>query len=216
MKGVSVGSFQACALHQSGKLACWGSAFGGGLDHPAGVFTSVAVGNRPCALDTAGKAHCWGKKSAELKGAFVALAAGDAHSCGLRADGSLRCIEADGFLAGRSDPTPPAALRMRALFAGYEHMCGLDAAGKAHCWGRDVQGETSAPSDVVFDRLGLREKRSCGLTRAGAIRCWGGSPAAAPKGPFVDVALIGNTASDRPAYVCGIRKSDASVACWAY
>jgi hypothetical protein len=212
---IDVGGFQACGVQAGKQIRCWGSVFRA-ASAPEGPFERVVVGHHPCALDSSGRAVCWGGDGS-LSGQFVQLAAGSSHTCGLRADGSIQCVVGDEFLAGRTDATPPRAGSVVSLAAGYEHFCGLDAAGGARCWGRDVHGETRPPRDQRFAKLALGEKRSCGLERSGVISCWGASPAAAPAGPFVDLAITGDTDPEHdPAYVCGIAERDRSVQCWRY
>jgi alpha-tubulin suppressor-like RCC1 family protein len=139
---ITPGEDFTCALTTAGVAYCWGSDLAGKLGNggtavdaqsPTTVDTSPIVGNK----------------------AFVQLAAGRLHACGLTADGVAYCWGSDdsGQLGngGASVATQsPSAVDVGPiagskafiqLTAGGDHTCGLGADGAAYCWGWDNRGQ---------------------------------------------------------------------------
>ena len=136
-------------------------------------------------------------------GPMARIAVGDAHSCGLRTDGSIACwglmregwpdgggwtavtsgtnfscgLRGDGAVAcwgdGSHGKTDPPDGRFVQVAAGKQHACALDADGAAACWGWDAQGRASPPGGAVFTAIDVGDTHSCGLTAAGDLLCWG-------------------------------------------
>ncbi len=124
---------------------------------------------------------------------FVAVSAGDLHSCGLTANGSPWCWGGDqADQLGDSTQTNSVqpvlvlgGLHFAQLSSGYAHNCGLTAASTAFCWGDNVSGELgdgttnhrSSPVAVaggkLFTSISSGQDHTCGLTAAGAAWCWG-------------------------------------------
>ena len=79
----------------------------------------------------------------------MAIAAGRAHTCALRADGTVGCwgdnIEGqlgDGTTTNRSTPVTVSGLaNVVAVAAGNHHTCALRADGTVRCWGSNSAGE---------------------------------------------------------------------------
>ena len=68
------------------------------------------------------------------------ISAGDAHTCGVRTDGSVDCWGNDRY--GR---TRAPGGEFRAVSAGGYHTCGLRANGIVECWGNDELGQLQVP-----------------------------------------------------------------------
>ena len=81
---------------------------------------------------------------------FIAVRAGDYHTCGVTAAGAAYCWGnngdgelGDGTTTSRSTPGLVAAdVNFAAVSAaGQDHTCGLTAAGAAYCWGDNAFGQ---------------------------------------------------------------------------
>lgn len=182
-------------------------------------WARVSVGGTSvCALTVAGEAYCWGDNwfaqlgsgarrrytiryspGAVVGGhAFVDIAVGYFHACGLKASGEVYCWgdNPSGQLGiGHNSEEPfPSPQRVstsrafRSVDAGDKHSCGLDTDGVAFCWGNNIHGQigdgtmgirerrpspTLVDTDLVFETLALGASHTCGLTPEGAAYCWG-------------------------------------------
>ena len=89
-------------------------------------------------------------------------------------------------------PPRPALSNPVQVSAGMYHTCALDSTG-VHCWGRDVDGESSpsplvAPTQVVAGHIAAM---SCALA-AGEVVCWGSSAGAVRQVPtLISPSAIG-------------------------
>jgi hypothetical protein len=127
---------------------------------------------------------CWGDNT---KGQatppdvyFVALTAGDAHTCGRTADHRILCWGDNerGQLAVPALDLDPED--MEAPFeAGGNTTCVLDAEDQLRCWGDDAHGQASPPAvDPPFSRhgaaLSVSRTRTCALLQdSRKLHCWG-------------------------------------------
>ena len=131
------------------------------------------------------------------------VAAGGAHSCGLRVDGSVVCWGDREF--GQLS-APPG--RFAEVAGGGAHSCGLRAGGSVVCWGNDEFGQLDVPSGA-FAAVSVGGAHSCGLRTDGSASCWGNDEfgqSSPPSGRFAEVAGGG-------AHSCGLR-AEGSVVCW--
>ena len=134
---------------------------------------------------------------------YVAVSAGNAHTCALRADGTITCWGSDAL--GQADA--PVG-RFSAVSAGGNHTCGLRIDNTIACWGHDAFGQADAPVGR-FSAVSAGGNHTCGLRIDNTIACWGWhehGQTDAPAGQFRAVAA-GRSHS------CGLR-TDASIACW--
>lgn len=172
---VSINSYGACAVLQTGALKCWGYYLGGGdLDAystvpvdvlPAGAASSVGVGYQHRCIHTAtAAAACWGE--------------GDRGEIG------------DGALVARTVPTSVADLAVGhvvEIATGVGHACALLPSDEVRCWGGGLLGQLghgrpsvrSVPIDVRIQdgepvmKMALGSMHACAVTVSGGMQCWG-------------------------------------------
>ena len=115
----------------------------------------------------------WGSQvvGVDLSADFVAVAAGDYHSLGLKSDGSIVAWGANG--AGQCNvPAPNAGFV--ALAAGHYHTLGLKADGSIVAWGGNSDGQCDVPEpNAEFVALAAGYWHSLGLKADGSIVAWG-------------------------------------------
>jgi len=124
---------------------------------------------------------------------WVAAAAGGAHSCGIRTDGSLWCWGrnangqlGDGTTANRTVPVPVSVgADWRAVAAGWRHTCGIRSDGTLWCWGLNTYGQLgdgttanrSVPTKVgaatTWDTVAAGGNHTCATRTDGTLWCWG-------------------------------------------
>jgi alpha-tubulin suppressor-like RCC1 family protein len=171
-KQLAAGFTHACALDQAGAVTCWGQGDWGAK----GVYAKPAVtgamqvvtGDRHGCVVTKDKGvQCWGmndvgqlgiksdvephKKLVTVPGItkVVKLAAGEASTCALLGDGSVRCWGSNGEgelgLGTRSPderPSRVAALSdVEQLCLATAHGCALTKQNKLLCWGSNAFGQ---------------------------------------------------------------------------
>jgi alpha-tubulin suppressor-like RCC1 family protein len=159
---ISAGSAHTCALKADRTVACWGLAGSGqngnniaGTEEICGVIC-LPVNSTPVAVF-------------DLTDA-VAISAGNAHTCALRANGNIACW-GDGALGQlgndnlvkKNSPVAVACLSNAvSVSAGLAHTCALKADGSSACWGNNSFGQlgdgTTAttkkiPSSVVGGKI---------------------------------------------------------------
>ena len=123
---------------------------------------------------------------------WLAVAAGEAHSCAVGWSGALHCwgSNADGQL-GAGDELPhdqPVGLPgdWTDAVAGWKHTCALTREAGAACWGKDAEGQIgtgatspSRPSpQPVAELPALRslaagQDHTCAVGAAAGLWCWG-------------------------------------------
>jgi hypothetical protein len=128
----------------------------------------------------------------------------------LPACSSLVCgpgtLEADGVCV-----VDPEALRTHTfakVSAGDRHTCGLDIDGTITCWGRNDDGQASAPDGLWAD-VETGRTHSCALDEEGMPTCWGyplEGVLDVPQRPFEALDLGWSTG-------CGL-DADGVVTCW--
>jgi len=172
----------ACGLTANGQAFCWGRNGEGELGFPPALRDSSRT------LPTAVPGF-----------AFVTMALGMYHTCGLTSGGQAYCWGfndagqlGDGSTTSSPSPVPVAAsATFVSLAAGGEHTCGLTSSGAAYCWGDNFAGDLgdgtgirrSLPVAVLggipFVRLTAGNSHTCGVTSGGAAYCWGDNQAGA-------------------------------------
>lgn len=171
----------------------------------------------------------------------LVVVTGSAHSCVLKADGSVACWGAnasgqlgDGGTLPRSSPTTVPGLAAEGLAAGAFHSCAVQAGGTVACWGLNSfgalgDGSTAARlSPATVPGLGgvasvvAGSGHSCALMRDGSVVCWGSNQfgqvgdgsTVTRLSPSTVSGLGGITALSSGAYhLCALR-NDQRVLCW--
>ena len=135
--------------------------------------------------------------------AFEALEAGGFFTCGLQADGLVRCW---GWEEGLVWTPPP--LQFTAVRAGHFMGCGVTIDQSVQCWTDEGLLSTS-PVDGAFSDISVGEDHGCGVRADGALQCWGTDDAgetSPPDGTFTQVA------SGRD-FSCAVEQGSAPT-CW--
>jgi alpha-tubulin suppressor-like RCC1 family protein len=159
-----------CALHESGRVACWGAWPSGapGCQAPAwreGVaeVASIRSGGIDgfCAQSKNGETSCWGY------GPWVAAATSQVAAQPVRAK------HLDG-----------ATLAMATSSSDGQHACAIAASGKLSCWGYGALGQlgraggdaTFRPAAVVMEKataVAAGPSHTCAIDPSGGVVCWG-------------------------------------------
>lgn len=170
---VAVGFTHACALDAAGAVTCWGPRGDWGA---GGIFTKpavrgaiqVVIGDRHgCVVTKSRAVQCWGmndagqlgikpdvephKKLVDVPGVTGAqrLVAGEASTCALLGDASVRCWGANGEgelgLGTRSSDERPARVTavsaVKDVCLASAHGCALTTAEELVCWGSNAFGQ---------------------------------------------------------------------------
>ena len=189
---IVAGAEHTCALLEDGTVRCWGNAALGRLGNGNG---SQNIGDdEPPSIAT---------NIVALGTAAIQIAAGDAHTCALLDDGSIKCWgEATNGQLGNGDttedigddetldmvgPVPlPAAV---AIGAGGDHSCAVLSSGDLTCWGEAGSGQLGNESttdvvtptgvavnlgqDVDVVSVGAGSAHTCARIAGGALICFG-------------------------------------------
>ena len=241
---VAVGPSSACALSQSGTVACWGDNSYGQLGD--GTTTDS---NRPVPITTAGT---------PLAGKTVAhVYVGNGRACALTTDGVPACWGQNNFgqlgVGSYANSSLPKALTgaltgatVVDLAIGDGHSCAATSAGAAVCWGGNGNGQlgigtfstantptavsaTGTPMDgKQIVQVTAGNAHTCATSADGLAYCWGfggklGNGGAAndnqPKPVAVTTTgtpLDGKTVAEVRAgdYHTCARATDGTLACW--
>jgi alpha-tubulin suppressor-like RCC1 family protein len=174
---VTIGSWHACAITESGLLKCWGNAYNGQIGNgswsgPVTQPTTVLNSDIP----------------------WLMVSAGSYHNCAIKANNTLWCWGrgadgrlGDGFTTDRNTPTLVAGEWVK-VAAGGSHTCAIRADGALRCWGKNEFGqlgnslsgssEVSLSPDVVNSTIRWIDITagnhfSCGVKEDGTLWCWG-------------------------------------------
>ncbi len=127
------------------------------------------------------------------RSSIVALAAGEAHTCGLTASGTVRCWGRNGLgqlgLGHREDATHRHPYELGAvqlgggaiaLAAGDDHTCALMASGTVQCWGGNDDGQLGLghtepigddePPSAAFSTVAL-DLPAAAIAAKGSVSC---------------------------------------------
>ena len=173
---VTAGAAFTCGLNEVGKIYCWGTNGNGQL----GDGTTAA---KSAPTPVGGGFSDW-----------VALDAGTAHVCGLRADGSLYCWGrntsgqvGDDTLVDKRDPTEVAGGPWASVSAGVDFTCAIrEEDHTLWCWGLGTSrqlgtGLTTSSQVPVQEKTLATDWASvtagntfaCGVKMDGTRWCWG-------------------------------------------
>ena len=105
--------------------------------------------------------------------AFASVSAGGAHTCLVKADGSVECWGDNEF----GQATPPGG-SFASVSAGFFHTCGVKTDGSVECWGLNedddgnVVGQATPPGGS-FALVSAGGGHTCGVKMDGSVECWG-------------------------------------------
>ncbi|MCC7539792.1 MAG: hypothetical protein IT379_26455 [Deltaproteobacteria bacterium] len=169
------GAQHACVI-ADGALFCWGSNLQGQL----GIGTSVGDVPAPTRI---GMDIDWSR-----------VAAGEQHTCGVRASGTLWCWgDERGGRLGLPDGTYRAPTRVGvgeewiAVAAGIDATCAITRSGDLHCFGENGFGQlgngtttrvttSDAPSvgePTTWRAVDIARAHTCARSTGDALHCWG-------------------------------------------
>lgn len=140
-RALSLGDFHACALRESGRLACWGSEglSVSGPNASSASFVSVTAGEgATCAQSSSGRITCWGEKQVEFEPTsaqdFSQLTLRHFGLFGLRKDGSIYAYDVTGAPISSGFEWLPQ--RFTQLMGTSDGVCALSEAGEVVCRGQ--------------------------------------------------------------------------------
>lgn len=87
-----------------------------------------------------------------------------------RARHATNAVELDQALAAVFDPLCPNSIPQ--VDVGYYHACRRNPDGIVQCWGRDLSGESTAPSER-FEQVSAGTDFTCAVITGGSLTCWG-------------------------------------------
>ena len=182
---ITAGRRFTCGLTADQSAFCWGDDTYGQL----GTGSAASA----CGLGADAAADC---SRAPLAVAgdhrFVAISAGDTHSCAIDTAGRVFCWGENGFselgvpdtgeVCGSGDRSRPCSrtpvhVPMESpsvsIGAGEKITCVVDAEGAAWCWGMLRNGgPTRVPIDVPLTTIAVGGDDVCGLTSDAGLHCW--------------------------------------------
>lgn len=187
---VTGGAEHSCALLGGGQVYCWGDASWGQL----GEGTYNGVYGPPVRRTT--PVQVW------TGNAYVAIQAGDFHTCALTAAGEMDCWghNEHGQLGVPQAGMPQCyngwwdfcsatpvrvagAPRLASIAAGRFDSCGVSTTGEAWCWGASYWGNASGTMStftptrigggITWRSLSIGYRSKCGLDVNGNGACWG-------------------------------------------
>lgn len=178
---IGAGKRHACAVRQSGAVACWGY----NLDGQLGDGTSNGRSAKPVVVK-------------DLDDAFAVVGGGN-FTCALKQNGTVACWGGNGqgqlgigSATTKTTPQPVTGLTdVRAIAAGESHACAMTADGSVSCWGDGASGQNGGSSSIQVPTkvagvaavaIAAGGKSSYAVTKDGRVLAWGAN----------DVGQLGN------------------------
>ena len=146
------------------------------------------------------------------------IVTGDAHTCGIRADGTLWCWGlndfgqlGDGSWNNRESPqqvTSPARGGWASVTGGGDHTCATRTDDTLWCWGGDYDGQlgignlndqglprpVTTPAPGGWASVAASGAHTCAIRAGGTLWCWGWNG-------FGQLGIGNLTSQDRPVHV---------------
>ncbi len=143
------------------------------LPIPEGPWEAVVVGAVHACLLREGRVSCFGD---ELGGArtppdlddVLAMSAGVAHTCVLRAEGVVTCWGDDSL----GQATVPDE-RFIQVEAGHDFTCAITTGGELRCWGNDIVGQATPAPGSAWTAVSAGGYHAAALDAEGGLACWG-------------------------------------------
>ncbi len=140
--GISTGTSHTCGVRANGTAWCWGAPTNGRL----GNFDSSTTQPRPVQVHSDVSSTGWTD--------WISISAGDAHTCGVRTNGTAWCWGqgTNGKLGYNSTTSAARPVQVKTdagatgwtdwvfVETGISHSCGVRANGTAWCWGSATNG----------------------------------------------------------------------------
>ena len=189
---ISTSWFSVCGLRETGETDCGvrgepsTSRFSAVTDSTGGTlnnaFHACAIRERDGAIECWGDnrvgQHMFNEETGEHRieylsvgqatppaGAFTAVSAGIAHTCGLRTSGEIAC-----WGDNRVRQTDAPEGRFTAISMDTYGGCGLRSDGEIRCWGEAFY---SSKPIGRYTAISVGGGHACAIRDTGAIRCWG-------------------------------------------
>ncbi len=173
---------------------------------PAKTIDMTHMNGRTCVLSRAGEIACWGNDGGAATyigdGTYVALAAGERHTCGINSASEVECFGDNSF--GQS--SVPALKNPTQITAGLRFTCAIDQ-GAVTCWGAGDQQANTPPITQNPRQISSSTYHSCVLDDTG-VQCWGANDYGQSNVPdllnpkFVDAGRYETCALDDSGIVC--------------
>jgi alpha-tubulin suppressor-like RCC1 family protein len=223
---IDVGESYACAVHETGRVSCWGTNENGQLGN-----ATLQTQGTPLLVEGIDDA--------------VEVSAGSVHTCARRTNGAIKCWGNNGNgrlgngSASGSSPSPVDVVGITdavQLAVGYEHACVRRMTGQVACWGLGDSGELGdgnatldGPTPVtvsgIADAIDVSAGGyySCAVRAGGGVQCWGyGFDATMGNGTFTSVNPLPVNVSnitDAVDVEAGIwfacaRRMGGAISCW--
>ena len=234
---IDAGFSHTCALHNNGRVSCWGENSLGQLGNgesgeealslvPVSVSgiadaTDIATGSRhSCALLSDGTISCWGNNY------FGQLGNGESGREFFYTDTS------DGFVFSDLPVQVPGIDDAIDVAAGSSHTCAIHGDSSVSCWGSNRYGQLGYGS-TGFGRHSVTPQkvegiegivalatggvRTCVLHKIGTVACWGrgGGPTSDDPESILEVVTNAVSIDAGGSHSCVIRE-DMTVLCWGF
>lgn len=234
---IDAGFSHTCALHNDGRVSCWGENSLGQLGNgesgeearslvPVSVSsitdaTDIATGSRhSCALLSDGTISCWGNNY------FGQLGNGESGRELFYTDTS------DGFVFSDLPVQVPGIDDAIDVAAGSSHTCAIHGDSSVSCWGSNRYGQLGYGS-TGFGRHSVTSQkvegiegivaiatggvRTCVLHKIGTVACWGrgGGPTSDDPESILEVVTNAVSIDAGGSHSCVIRE-DMTVLCWGF
>ena len=147
---------------------------------------NVQIYQRTFGAGPAAESACQRDHRADVRGLFawafggpqpatrwIAVDAGNRHTCGIRTNGTIACWGSNttgyGTVTGQTD-TPPGTFS--SINSGSLHTCGVRTDRTVACWGFKGRGPAEAPAGT-FQSVSAGSSHSCGVRTDGTVACLG-------------------------------------------
>ncbi len=183
-------------------------------DDGAASFEFVPDGSATFFVEASGLAGASGAYTVQITDVTPVgvrqLAAGIAHTCVLKDDGSVHCWGD----TSDSRTVVPQQSQYISVGTGERTTCAVTTDGQLSCWGVNSGGVATPPAGNDFAYVDVGRYHACALKTDGTVACWGlGTyihPPTAVAAGDEPLSALATGAS----FSCGIVASDQSLACW--